>query len=60
VKFTPKIKIFPEFLVRSTSICAESLKRLRRRDFAFGRLITPSLKVADSNSVGHTTSPQVI
>ena len=42
------------FSVFAVLICAESLKRLRRKSFTFDRLITPTLKVAGSNPVGRT------
>jgi len=44
----------PGFLSNSDQFCAESMKRLRRKGFAFDRLITPTLKVAGSNPVGRT------
>ena len=44
----------PGFLITSTHFCAESLKRLCCKGFAFDRLITPTLKVAGSNPVGRT------
>ena len=44
----------PGFLVSSVRFCAELIKRLGRKGFAFDRLITPTLKIAGSNPVGRT------
>ena len=48
------VAMAPGFLITSTPFCAESLKRLCCKGFAFDRLITPTLKVAGSNPVGRT------
>ena len=44
----------PRFFFKMAEICAISTKPLRRKAFRFGGLITPTLKAAGSNPVGHT------
>ena len=46
----------PGVPIFSVLICAESMKRLRRKGSPFDRLITPTLKAACSNPVGRTKS----
>ena len=44
----------PRFSFKMPKICAISTKPLRRRAFRLDGLITPTLKAAGSNPVGHT------
>ena len=49
---------FPSFFLKMAEICATPIKALCRKAFRFDGLITPTLKAAGSNPVGHTTSEQ--
>ena len=44
----------PRFFLKMPEICARPIKALRRRAFRLDGLITPTLKAAGSNPVGHT------
>ena len=44
----------PRLFLKMPEICARPIKALRRRAFRLDGLITPTLKAAGSNPVGHT------
>ena len=44
----------PSFFLKMAEICAIPTKPLRRKAFRLDSLITPTLKAAGSNPVGHT------
>ena len=44
----------PRFFFKMPEICVNPTEPLRRRDFRLDGLITPTLKAAGSNPVGHT------
>ena len=52
----PCLAKLPRFFFKMAEICATPTKPLRRRAFQLDGLITPTLKAAGSNPVGHTIS----